>query len=186
MVENCRIVFSGSGGQGVITAAILLAEAAVMVENLNAVQSQSYGPEARGGATRSDVIISAEEIFYPKVQQPNLLICLTQKAYDKYSHTLRPGGILLTDAHFVETAKTLDAERCELPIYETVINEIGKPVVFNIAVLGALLAIWPLVTPDAIIQTLRERLPADFLAMNRRALEIGLALGRPCHRERGR
>ena len=75
------MVFSGSGGQGVITAAIILAEAAVLHENLFAGQSQSYGPEARGGATRSDVIIADSPIHFPKVLQPNVLVCLTQQSY---------------------------------------------------------------------------------------------------------
>ena len=74
-MERSRLVFSGSGGQGVITAAIILAEAAVLHEGLNAVQAQSYGPEARGGATRSDIIISDSEILFPKVTQPNILVC---------------------------------------------------------------------------------------------------------------
>ena len=88
-----RIVFSGSGGQGVITAAIILAEAAAVYEtNLNAVQTQSYGPEARGGDTRADVIISEAPIHHPKVINPNILICLTQTAYNKYAGILRPGG----------------------------------------------------------------------------------------------
>jgi 2-oxoglutarate ferredoxin oxidoreductase subunit gamma len=78
------MVFSGSGGQGVITAAIILAEAAVIYENLNAVQSQSYGAEARGGATRSDIIISDAVIHFPKVIQPNVLVCLTQNSYNKF------------------------------------------------------------------------------------------------------
>ena len=81
-MEICRLVFSGSGGQGVITAAIVLAQAAVLYEDLIAVQSQSYGPEARGGATRSDVIISDSDIRYPKVTQPNILVCIL-KAYLK-------------------------------------------------------------------------------------------------------
>ena len=79
-IMNKRIVFSGSGGQGIITAAIILAEAAALYENLNAVQTQSYGPEARGGATRADVIISKEPIHHPKVINPHILICLTQIA----------------------------------------------------------------------------------------------------------
>ena len=86
------MVFSGSGGQGVITAAIILAEAAVLHENLIAVQSQSYGPEARGGATRSDVIIADSPIHFPKVLQPNVLVCLTQQSYANYFSLLRPGG----------------------------------------------------------------------------------------------
>ena len=90
-MERCRMVFSGSGGQGVITASIVLAEAAVLYENLNAVQSQSYGAAARGGATRSDVIISDSTIDYPKVIQPNVLVCLTQEAYTKFCDIIRPG-----------------------------------------------------------------------------------------------
>ena len=176
MEQRWKVVFSGSGGQGVITAAVILAEAAVMFEDLNAVQSQSYGPEARGGATRSDVIISHSEIFFPKVLQPNVLICLTQMAYEKYNHILRPGGVLLTDTSFVSLEKELDAQRCELPLYKTVMAEIGKPVVFNIGVLGALLAIRPLVKVQAIMNVLQERLPVEFLDLNRKALEIGYEL----------
>ena len=91
-MERCRMVFSGSGGQGVITAAIVLAEAAVLHEGLVAVQSQAYGPEARGGATRSDIIIADESIKFPKVIQPNVLVCLTQEAYNKFYQIVRPGG----------------------------------------------------------------------------------------------
>ena len=104
-MERCRMVFSGSGGQGVITATIILAEAAVLYENLNAVQSQSYGAEARGGATRADVIISDSTIDYPKVIQPNVLVCLTQEAYNKFYPIIRPGGLLVTDTRYVKTQK---------------------------------------------------------------------------------
>ena len=83
-MERCRIVFSGSGGQGVITAAVILAEAAAIYEDLTAVQSQSYGAAARGGSTRSDVIISDSVIHYPKVIQPNVLVCLTQESYTNF------------------------------------------------------------------------------------------------------
>ena len=88
-----RFLLSGSGGQGVITMAILLAEAAVKYEGLVAVQSQSYGPEARGGATRSDVILSHKAIYYPKVEQPNILVALTDAACVKYLPLIRPGGL---------------------------------------------------------------------------------------------
>ena len=107
-MEKCRMVFSGSGGQGVITAAIIMAEAAVIYEDLNAVQSQSYGAAARGGATRSDVIISDSVIHFPKVIQPNVLVCLTQEAYSAYYPIIRPGGLLLTDARYVKTERKVD------------------------------------------------------------------------------
>jgi 2-oxoglutarate ferredoxin oxidoreductase subunit gamma len=171
------MVFSGSGGQGVITAAIILAEAAVLYENLNAVQSQSYGAEARGGATRSDVIISDSIIHFPKVLQPNVLVCLNQNSYNKFYPVIRPGGLLITDPRFVQTEKKVDAQQKELIMYETVMAKIGKPIVFNICMLGAVIALTELVKPESVMKMLALRIPQDFLDMNRQALDIGLALG---------
>ena len=176
-MERCRMVFSGSGGQGVITASIILAEAAVLYENLTAVQSQSYGAEARGGATRSDVIISESIIHFPKVIQPNVLVCLTQAAYGKFYPIVRPGGLLITDTRFVQTEKKVDAQQKEIAMYETVMAEIGKPIVFNICMLGAVIGLTGLVKPESIMKSLKNRIPADFLDMNRKALNIGIKLG---------
>jgi len=171
------MVFSGSGGQGVITAAIILAEAAVLYDNLTAVQSQAYGPEARGGATRSDVIISDTTINYPKVIQPNVLVCLTQEAYNKFYTIIRPGGLLMTDSRYVKIQRKADAKQRELPIYATVMEEIGKPIVFNICMLGALLALTDLVRPESVMKTIETRIPKGFLELNQKALDIGLKLG---------
>jgi 2-oxoglutarate ferredoxin oxidoreductase subunit gamma len=170
------MVFSGSGGQGVITAAIILAEAAVLYENLNAVQSQSYGAEARGGATRSDVIISDSTIHYPKVIQPNVLVCLTQEAYNKFYPIIRPGGLLITDSRYVKIERKVDAQQRELPISETVMEKIGKPIVINICMLGVVVSLTELVQPESIMKVLETRIPADFLELNRTALDLGLAL----------
>ena len=156
-MERYRIVFSGSGGQGVITASIILAEAAVLYDGLNAVQSQSYGPEARGGATRSDVIISNSEIRFPKVIQPNILVCLTQEAYNKFAVTVRPGGILLTDSHFVKRERKVDARQVELGMHKAVMDAIGKAVVLNICMLGALEALIPMVKPQSIFKVLKTK-----------------------------
>ncbi len=171
------MVFSGSGGQGVITAAIILAEAAVLYDGLNAIQSQSYGAEARGGATRSDIIISDTTIHYPKVIQPNVLVCLTQAAYNKFYSIIRPGGLLISDSRYVQTEKKVDAQQKEIALYETVLEKIGKPIVFNICMLGAVSAIVEVVSPESIMKALENRIPADFLDMNRKALDIGIELG---------
>lgn len=181
-MRRTRLVFSGSGGQGVITAAIILAEAAVIHEGMNATQSQSYGAAARGGATRSDVIISDNEIDFPLVTQPNILVCLTQQAYTSFAPEIRPGGTLLTDSRFVETTRKVDARQIELPLYEAVIREIGKPIVFNICVLGALLGIAELVKPESVIKAIADRVPSDFIEMNKKALNIGFELGSPYKR----
>ncbi|HUT69441.1 MAG TPA: 2-oxoacid:acceptor oxidoreductase family protein [Desulfatiglandales bacterium] len=178
-MERCRIVFSGSGGQGVITAAIILAEAAVLHEGLNAVQSQSYGPEARGGASRSDVIIADTDIRFPKVIQPNVLVCLTQEAYNRFSGLIRPGGLLLTDSHYVQEERKADAWQVELPMYKTVMDTIGRPIVFNICMLGALIGLTQLVKIDSVMKVLQSRIPPGFLDVNKQALELGLHLAEP-------
>ena len=176
-----RIVFSGSGGQGVITAAIILAEAAVIYEGLNAVQTQSYGPESRGGATRADVIISDAPIYYPKVDHPNLAACLTQEAYNRYSRSIHPGGLLLTDSHYVRQDPRIDARQLELGMYEAVANEIGKPIVFNICMLGALIGLTRLIQPESVERVLETRIPAQSLKMNRTALHLGLGMVTETH-----
>ncbi|PID73756.1 MAG: 2-oxoglutarate ferredoxin oxidoreductase subunit gamma [Desulfobacterales bacterium] len=176
--EKSRLVFSGSGGQGVITASIILAEAAALIENLNATQAQAYGPEARGGATRADVIISDNPIRYPKVRQPNILVSLTQEAYDKFSPIIRPGGLLLTDPRFVTIRKNAEAKHIQLPMYQEVMDQIGKPIVFNIFMLGALIGVRPIVKPESLEVILEKRIPTNFMDMNRKALSLGLEMGR--------
>jgi 2-oxoglutarate ferredoxin oxidoreductase subunit gamma len=176
-MERCRLVFSGSGGQGVITAAIVLAEAAVLHEGLEATQAQAYGPEARGGATRSDVIIADSPIRYPKVIQPNVLVCLTQEAYSKFYAIVRPGGLLLSDTRFVRLQTKVDARQVELPMHERVVEELGKPIVFNICMLGVVIGLTDLVKPESVMKVLERRIPRGFLDLNKRALEMGYEMG---------
>ncbi|MBU1170184.1 MAG: 2-oxoacid:acceptor oxidoreductase family protein [Proteobacteria bacterium] len=176
-MERLRLVFSGSGGQGVITAAIILAEAAVLHENLLATQTQTYGPEARGGATRSDVIIADSEIYFPKVIQPNVLVCLTQEAYMKFYDIVRPGGLLITDPRHVTILQTVDSRQIEIPMHAAVMDNIGDLLVYNICMLGALLALTQVVSIDSVIKVLETRMPPSSLPMNRRAMDLGIALG---------
>ncbi len=160
-----------------ITAAIILAEAAVLFEGQNAVQSQSYGAAARGGVSRSDVIISDAPIHFPKVNQPNTLICLTQEAYNNFNAVIRPGGILITDTHHVSLDTRAEARIYHLPMYTSVMEQIGKPVVFNICVLGALQGITGLVRLDSLREVLKKRIPANFLEINEKALQMGAEMG---------
>ncbi|MDY6972223.1 MAG: 2-oxoacid:acceptor oxidoreductase family protein [Thermodesulfobacteriota bacterium] len=176
-MQTKGIVFSGSGGQGVITASIIMAEAAVIREGLNAVQTQVYGPEARGGATRADIIISDQLIHYPKVINPHVLVCLTQEAYGKFSGIVRPGGLLLMDPHFVRSAHKVNARQVELNMYKGVMERIGKPIVFNICMLGALISMTGLLKAESIISVLKTKIAPEFIELNRAALELGLELG---------
>jgi len=175
--QSHRIVFTGSGGQGLITAAIILGEAAVIYEHLEAVQSQSYGAAARGGSTRSDVIISHKRINIPQAAQPGVLICLTQEAYNTYSSIIRPGGLLITDTRFVKIARKVDARQVELNLYQEVLDKTGTPVVFNITVLGALIGMYPVVKKESILKSLNQRFAPSFTASNNQALELGFEIG---------
>ncbi|HSW64313.1 MAG TPA: 2-oxoacid:acceptor oxidoreductase family protein [Dissulfurispiraceae bacterium] len=171
-------VFTGSGGQGVITAAIVIGEAAALHEGLNAVQTQVYGPEARGGATRADLIVSSDPIRYPKVINPQVLICLTQEAYNKFSPIVRPGGLLIADASFVSTVRKADARQIVLPMFETVKKEIGKTVVFNICMVGCVLAFTGIVSKDSVVRALTSRMSPAHLEMNLKALDLGIELAK--------
>lgn len=179
MTERYRFLFSGSGGQGVISMGILLAEAAVLHDGLIAVQTQSYGPEARGGATRCDVIVSTGPIHFPKVLQPNILIALTQEACTKYLFLLRPGGILISDPRFVTLGKSVDARHKEPPLYETLMERIGKPQAFNICVLGAVNRLTKLVRASSLEKVLESRFAPAFHEANLAALRLGEELAAP-------
>jgi 2-oxoglutarate ferredoxin oxidoreductase subunit gamma len=177
MMARTRLVFSGSGGQGVITAAIILAKAAVLFDNKNAIQSQTYGAAARGGATRGDVIIDNDDILFPKVTHPNILISLTQESYNRYSSIIRPGGLLIVDSKYVKTQKRVDARHVSLSMYDTVMQEIANPIVFNICVLGSLIGMTKVVRPESILKVLKTTIPRNFMDINQKALELGLEMG---------
>ena len=153
-MEKYRFLLSGSGGQGIITMAILLAEAAAIYEGLTAVQSQVYGPDARGGATRS---------------------ALNQSSFMKYGNLVRPGGLLLTDSRMVHPGGGLDARHVALPLYETVMAEFGKAQALNICTLGALIGLTGVISPSSAEKVLEQRFPRA-AESNARALRLGLEL----------
>ena len=169
----CRFVFSGTGGQGVVTAAIILAEAAVQYEGLNAVQTQSFGPEARGGAARSDVVVSSEEIMFPKVIKPNVLVCLSQEAYDKHARIVRPGGAIVIDTHYVKKRHAVDARQVELDAYLTIVERLGTSLVFNSCVLGSLVGLIELINIESVEKVMEKRFNEKYRRMNIRALHLG-------------
>ena len=193
-----QLRLSGSGGQGVITAAIILAEAAVS-EGKEAVQSQSYGPEARGGASKSEVIIDDAPIYHPHVQVPDLVLAMTQKAADKYYHDLNPEGLLVLDEQLVPvTQKAADkyyhdlnpegllvldeqlvpevppfAHVVRLPITQLAVDTCGRKLFANIVALGALVHLTGIVSYDAIKQAVAHRVPPATVEKNMQALQAG-------------
>ncbi|MDD2493838.1 MAG: 2-oxoacid:acceptor oxidoreductase family protein [Tissierellia bacterium] len=176
MFQRIEMRLSGSGGQGVILAAIIFADAAIEY-GLNAIQTQSYGPEARGGASKSEVIISKDEIKYPKVINCNILLALTQKSYDKYVATLDKNGILVVDKS-VNVNEDVSYKVYKIPIIETAKNKIGTHMVANIVSVGALYALLEdgVIDMKAIKKSISERVPPGTIDKNISAFEEGIKL----------
>ena len=166
-----QIRLSGSGGQGDITAAIILAEAAVN-EGKEAVQSQSYGPEARGGASKAEVIISDQPIYHPKVLAPGLVLAMTQKAADKYYKDLRTDGTLVLDSDLVPEPPDFP-HVIRIPITKLAVEEVGKSLFANIVALGALVRITGIVDFDTIKTCVAHRVPPHTVDKNMQALQVG-------------
>ncbi|MTI67795.1 MAG: 2-oxoacid:ferredoxin oxidoreductase subunit gamma [Firmicutes bacterium] len=176
MIKQNEIRLSGSGGQGLILAGIILAEAALL-DGKNAVQSQSYGPEARGGASKAEVIISENDINYPKVQKCDILLSLTEKACNKYLETLKTGGVLILDSS-VDTPKRDDIKVFKLPIINTATEKLGKVMVSNIVALGALNGITDIVSAESLKKAVLSRVPRGTEDLNEKAFNEGLTLGK--------
>lgn len=168
-----EVRFSGEGGQGVILAGVLLADAAGS-EGRQVVHTQSYGPEARGGACKSEVILSSREIPFPEVEQPDAVICLSPEAMRLYTG-LRPGGIRLVEERAC-LGNTPAAGDMVLPLVRTA-AEAGGELAVNVVALGALAGRTGLVSREALQAALRRRLKPDLWPLNQRALEAGLVLG---------
>lgn len=170
-----KLRLTGSGGQGLILAGIILAEAA-LYDGKNVVQSQSYGPEARGGASRAEIIISEDIINYPKVDQCDVILVLTQDAYDKYITSLKPGGILVLDSSVPNKLDNKDIVTYVLPILETATDKIGKSLVANIVALGSICQLTNIVTKQSLTEAVCGRVPRGTEELNKNALEEGFNL----------
>ncbi|MCR4288402.1 MAG: 2-oxoacid:acceptor oxidoreductase family protein [Deltaproteobacteria bacterium] len=173
MRERYEIRFSGSGGQGMILAGIIMAEAAAIYSDKNAVQSQSYGPESRGGASKAEVIISRGNIDYPKATAIDCMLAMTQEACAKYHHDVKEGGILLVDSDEVRDVPQGRFRLLGYPIIGTARDELGKTIVANIISLGMITEITGIVSHEAIEKAVLSRVPPVFLDLNRKALQIG-------------
>ncbi len=173
MAGRYEIRFSGAGGQGLILAGVIMAEAASIYQGIQAVQSQSYGPEARGGASKSEVIISDESIDYPKATCVDALLALTQEACDKYSHDLKEGGVLLIDSDLVQTQPKGNFKVVSFPIINTAKNEVGREIVANIVALGAMVALTEVVDKENAEKAVLARVPEAFIELNRKAFQLG-------------
>jgi 2-oxoglutarate ferredoxin oxidoreductase subunit gamma len=177
-VDTVRIRFAGAGGQGVILAGVLLAEAG-MHDGLHVAGTQSYGPEARLGAAKAEVVLSRQPIVSPEARIPDFIVCLSEEAYRKHAHPLAPGGLRLVDEATVGNEAALEGETVVMPIVATArgLGE-GGAVTANVVALGALMARSGAVSEASLRRALRDRVKPALLELNERALAAGLLLGR--------
>lgn len=175
MAKRYEMRFSGSGGQGMILAGIIMAEAASIYGTKNASQSQSYGPESRGGASRSEVIISDDEIDYPKATNLDAVLAMTQEACNKYYKDVKSGGILIVDSDEVKNVPSGDFKVYAFPITNIARNELGKTIVANIIALGIITELTKIVSHESLERAVLSRVPQAFLDLNKKALQIGFA-----------
>ena len=179
-MENKRyeMRLAGSGGQGVILASVILAEAAV-IAGLHTVQSQAYGPEARGGVSKAETIVSREQIWYSKVTHPDFLLALTQASLDTYSKTLAPGAVVMMDDSLEKPAIPGSGRVIEAPILRTAKEVVGKAFTANIVALGAINAALGLFDEACLLEAVRRHIPAGTEEINKKALDAGAALIAP-------
>jgi 2-oxoglutarate ferredoxin oxidoreductase subunit gamma len=176
-MERCEIVLSGFGGQGIVLGGIILAEAAAIYDDINATHNQSYGPEARGGASKSEVIISKEVIHFPEIEYPDVLVALTQEAANKFAPTVKEQGVLIVDSGVKINDQIKDKVKLySLPITEMAVKVAGSEIVTNMVTLGALVAITKVVSREALEKAMFSRIPKGTEEVNMKALAQGFAL----------
>jgi len=171
--KRTEIRLAGEGGQGMILAGIILAEAAAIYDGKQAVQTQSYGPEARGGASKSEVVISDDEIDHPEVLAADVVVTLSQEACTKYAASVRPGGLLIVDEEKVARIPVEGA--IKLPITRLAFEKTGKAITANSVALGVLVGLTGVVSRQALEKAVLARVPKGTEELNRKAIAAGFA-----------
>jgi 2-oxoglutarate ferredoxin oxidoreductase subunit gamma len=179
--HRIEVRLAGSGGQGLILAGLVLAEAAGVYEGREVAMSQSYGPEARGGASKAEVIISDQSIDYPLCTHVDLFLALNQEAADAYSWDLRPDAIILLDADLVSHPPTSRA--LALPFTAVARDMLKKKMVANVVALGAISELSGVVSRRALEKALLARVPKGTEALNKKALALGAKLARETNKQ---
>lgn len=169
-----EVRFSGFGGQGIILSAVILGRAAALYDNRYAVQTQVYGPEARGGASMSQVVIDDEPILFPKVKAPDLFVIMSQEGFEKYGRDARADATMLIDSTLVHDRPPC---RCiEIPATREAKSQLGRDIVANIIMLGSLTAATGVVSAEALEKAILASVPKGTEELNLNAMRLGFSL----------
>lgn len=170
-----EIRIAGLGGQGVVLAGQILAKAAVF-DGLNAVQTQSYGAEARGSAAKSEVIVADGKIWYPYVRKCDILVALSQEALNKYIKDVKENGLLITDSTHVKELPKINVKTYSVPFSKIAKEKFGAEIYANMMALGFLAKVTKLVKRKTLEKAICESVPEKHREVNLKALEIGFNL----------
>jgi len=174
-VSRYEVRIGGFGGQGVVTMAVVAGETASLYDKKYVVQTQSYGPEARGGASKSEIVISDEEVDFPKVQAPDVFVVLSRAAYLEYVDGLKDDGILIIDEDLVkiesDIPKTMKVYK--IPATRIADKEVGSKQATNVVMLGAFAVITKVLSIEGLKARIEEKWPR-FVKTNMLALELGM------------
>ncbi len=177
--DRTEVLFWGIGGQGLVLASIILAEAVGVYEGKNVVQSQAYTAVVRGGTSKASVVISEkEEILFPQVIFPDILIAFSQEAYSSNKDVLKPTSIVIYDNDMVKIEDNVNFKKFGIPFFRTAREELKIPFAGNILALGALSAITDIVGLSALEKALLTKIREEYHDINKKALEKGFNLGR--------
>ncbi len=176
MSQQHEIVIGGFGGQGIILAGYILGQAASIFDKKNATLTRDYGPEARGGACRAQVIISDSPISYPHIESPSALVIMSQEAYTRYAAGLRQGAPLLIDEDLVKPDKSISGKIFAIPATR-IAQELGKTAIANMVMVGFLTAITNVVPAEAMRKAILDSAPKGTEELNLKAFERGYSYG---------
>jgi 2-oxoglutarate ferredoxin oxidoreductase subunit gamma len=168
-----EIRVAGFGGQGVILAATVIGKAAAIHESGYATMTQSFGPEARGGSSSAQVILSTEPILYPYITQPDILVVMSQEAYTVFTPQLKPGGILITEEELVRLDEKASKYRVFSVPATRLAEELGRKMVLNIVMTGFFGAVTNLLSPDSLRKAVADSVPPAFQKLNLEAFDKG-------------
>lgn len=172
-----EIRIAGFGGQGVILSAIVLGKAASIYENGFATMTQNFGPEARGGACSAQLVVSDSPVLYPYVTQPDILVIMSQEAYNRFAHDLKPGGVLILEEDLVRVSNlNRDKKVYSIPATRFA-EELGKRMVLNSVMVGFFTAVTQLLSANAVRKAVADSVPASFRELNLKAFEKGFDYG---------
>lgn len=176
-MQLTEIRIAGFGGQGVILSAIILGRAASIHQGAFATMTQSFGPEARGGACSAQLILSESPILYPYVTQPDILVVMSQEAYTRFVPELKDGGTLVVEQDLVRVSELKPNTRVFSIPATRLAEELGKKMVLNSVMVGFFTAVTQLLTKDAVSKAVSDSVPSSFRDLNLKAFEKGFEYG---------